>query len=312
MGAYANFYNSKNGDRKYDASSFEEWLKPFFVTGVFNGSLQVKQKTGMTIQVTPGFVNINGKTKYFEMVKELTLQGSHPTMSRIDNVVVRRDDNLRDFVIEVVKGNESSHPVAPVPNRSGNKYELVLAQILVNAASVDIKQKDITDTRMNAEICGWVASTVKEIDFAQITEQWSSFIAEFEATNQVAFDTWFQAMKDQLSTDAAGRLQNQIDTLTSTKADKTEVQALKNARVIQLTTSWTPEGKKFIQRVPLNGITADDRPDIFLEMSDDDDTADKEMEEYNKVVRADTEDGKIKFKANEPTTIPLNVVVKGV
>ena len=38
MGTYANFYNSDNGDRVYDADSFSEWLRPFFKTGVFNRS----------------------------------------------------------------------------------------------------------------------------------------------------------------------------------------------------------------------------------------------------------------------------------
>ena len=54
MGAHANFYNSSNGDRVYDASSFEEWLKPFFKSGVFNGELQVTANNNMTVTVATG------------------------------------------------------------------------------------------------------------------------------------------------------------------------------------------------------------------------------------------------------------------
>jgi hypothetical protein len=32
MGQYANFYNSRNGDRVYNADSMSEWLLPFFTT----------------------------------------------------------------------------------------------------------------------------------------------------------------------------------------------------------------------------------------------------------------------------------------
>ena len=30
---YGYFFNSNNSDRKYNADSFETWLKPFFVPG---------------------------------------------------------------------------------------------------------------------------------------------------------------------------------------------------------------------------------------------------------------------------------------
>ena len=39
-------------------------------------------------------------------------------------------------------------------------------------------------------------------------------MANFFSQEENAFDTWFQQMKDQLSEDAAGNLQLQIDNLT--------------------------------------------------------------------------------------------------
>ena len=66
MGTYANFYNSDNGDRVYDADSFSEWLRPFFKTGVFNGELQVMASSGMEVIVDTGNAFIEGKLKKFD------------------------------------------------------------------------------------------------------------------------------------------------------------------------------------------------------------------------------------------------------
>ena len=51
MSGYGFFWNSRGGDRKYEADSFSDWLKRFFTTGVFNGDLFVQAVTGMTISV---------------------------------------------------------------------------------------------------------------------------------------------------------------------------------------------------------------------------------------------------------------------
>ena len=61
MSEYAMFYNSVEGDRVYDADDMTDWLKPFFVTGVFNGQMQVTANDDMTVTVANGYVNIGGK-----------------------------------------------------------------------------------------------------------------------------------------------------------------------------------------------------------------------------------------------------------
>lgn len=74
MGQYANFYNSRNGDRVYNADSMSEWLLPFFTTGVFNNCFAVTATgDGMNISVGGGYVNIKGKTKHFEQAQIFTL-----------------------------------------------------------------------------------------------------------------------------------------------------------------------------------------------------------------------------------------------
>lgn len=211
MGTYANFYNSDNNDRVYDADSFSEWLRPFFKNGVFNGELQVVADSGMNVKVRTGNAYIDGKMKKFENETTLTLEKASANSTRIDSVVVRRNDTERDFSILVVKGSTS----APDPVRQEGIYDLVLAQITVGASVTEIKQSNIKDTRMNADLCGWVVTNVNEIDFSQITSQWYDYIANFEAEQLQAFQTWFDTIKGQLGSDVAGSLQTQINNINS-------------------------------------------------------------------------------------------------
>lgn len=207
MGTYANFYNSENNDRVYDADSFSEWLRPFFKTGVFNGELQVMASSGMEVIVDTGNAFIEGKLKKFDSQTTLTIEQASANSTRIDAVVCRRNDTDRDFTLMIVKGTT----VAPLPVRENGIYDIVLAHITVPASAVEIKQENITDTRMNADICGWVVSNVEEVDFSQVTAQWADYIANFEADELQAFNEWFDTIKGQLSTDQAGSLQLQID-----------------------------------------------------------------------------------------------------
>ena len=207
MGTYANFYNSDNGDRVYDADSFSEWLRPFFKTGVFNGELQVMASSGMEVIVDTGNAFIEGKLKKFDSQTTLTVEQASANSTRIDAVVCRRNDTDRDFTLMVVKGST----VAPLPVRENGIYDIVLAHITVPASAVEIKQENITDTRMNADICGWVVSNIEEVDFDQVTTQWADYIANFEVNELQAFNEWFDTIKGQLSTDQAGSLQLQID-----------------------------------------------------------------------------------------------------
>ena len=216
--SYALFYKSVNGDRIYDDSSFEHLLKKFFTSGVFLNDLQVTSNNDMTVNVGTGYVNADGKVKIFESDTTLHIETAGATYPRIDSIVLERNDAERDVFLKVVKGGYSSDPVAHVPVRRDGVYQLVIAQILVNAGAVKITQANITDTRSDMELCGFVAGAVKQIDFSQIQEQFNAYmvtyaeyIADYAEQMQADFEAWFENIRNQLDEDAAGHLQNQID-----------------------------------------------------------------------------------------------------
>lgn len=204
------FWNSQNGDRVYDANDFSEWLKKFYTTGVFNGDLEVTAAGGMTVSVSSGYVNIEGKVKFFSTPTTLTLATASGTHGRIDTVVAECNYTDREIKLKVVTGTYSVSPTATAPVRTAAAYQLVLAQIDVAAGAAEITQKNITDKRMDSNVCGLVTGTVSQIDFSTVKAQ---------------FDSWFDDVKGTLDTDAAGNLKNQIDAIND-KIGTTDISSI--------------------------------------------------------------------------------------
>lgn len=207
---YGLFWNSVDSDRLYDADSFAEWLRKFFTTGVFDGELQVTSAGGMDVSVSGGYANIDGKVRFFDSATKLTLATAGATYPRIDTIVVERNDTDRRITIKAITGTYSANPTATAPVRANNIYQIVLAQIYIAAGATSITQAAITDTRKDTSLCGIVAATIQNPDFGQ-----------WYAQNEAQFTEWFNAMKGQLTTDAAGNLQTEIDALKETVGTNT-------------------------------------------------------------------------------------------
>ena len=249
---HAFFYNSNDGDRVYDASSFEYWLKKFFTSGVFADECQVTADgSGMTCTMAEGYTNVDGKVKFWDEAQELTLATASSTYDRIDNVVIERNDTDRDVTVKIVQGEYAASPSAPDVERDDGVYQLVLAQIYVSAGATSISQADVTDTRTDTDLCGIVTGTVTEMDFSQFTAQYESFIANYKTQAasdysdysdslasyllqlQTEFESWFANIQDQLSEDAAGNLQVEIDELEA-RLSALETMALTDSYYVPL------------------------------------------------------------------------------
>lgn len=191
-------------DRVYTAEDYARYFSSFIGNGVFptpSMNLQaIADGTSMNITLKAGKGWINGY--FYENTDDLTLNlaVADGVLNRIDKVVLRLDFINREIKAYVKKGTFSSSPVAPSLVRSSDMYELGLADIKVNKGVTKISQADITDLRHNNNYCGLVAGVLQQIDTTDL-------FAQFQST----FDIWFQHVKGQLSTDAAGNLQNQID-----------------------------------------------------------------------------------------------------
>ena len=177
-------------------------------------NLQVQPGTGMNVIVNPGFAVIEGGLKYEETQRTLAVQASDTTYDRIDTVVLRWNDNAnaRSCDLYVIQGAPASKPVRPALNRESSVYEIGLADLFIAAKSSAISSERITDTRYESARCG-IISSIAEFDSDTIYEQIQADLAEFKTDEQAQFLAWYETIRDQLSEDAAGNLQLQIDAM---------------------------------------------------------------------------------------------------
>lgn len=201
------FFNSINNDRVYDASEVANFLSKFFTNGVFNNSLAVSSNDNMTVSVAIGSANINGYAYENTETLVLDIDESDSTLSRIDSVICRLDLTNRQITTMILQGNYATTPSQPNITRTGNIYDLRLANVSVPAGAIRITADMITDTRFGSD-CGNVTQAVLSLDTADIFKQYESW-----------FKGWFTNLQDQLDDNQAGHLQNEIDT-TNTNADR--------------------------------------------------------------------------------------------
>lgn len=195
------FFNSVNNDRVYDASDVARFLSKFFTNGIFNNSLQVSSNDNMTVSVATGNANINGYS--YENTESLTLDidEADSELDRIDSVIIRLDLTNRQITTMVLTGLTATTPSQPTITRSGNIYDLRLANISVPSGITRITSDLITDTRFGAD-CGNVTQAVLELSTDEIFNQYEAWFTE-----------WFTNLENQLDDNQAGHLQNEINNI---------------------------------------------------------------------------------------------------
>ena len=205
------FFNDINDDRIYYAEDFARHLKKYFSNGIFNNELQVISNNDMTVTIQSGDANIEGYryTNTDNLVKNIDVADGQ--LSRIDNVVIRLDLTNRLISAQIVIGSFDENPIAPPLERSTTIYDIKLAEIKINAGATAIGQEDIKDTRFDTNLCGNVISTVQTPDTTDLFIQYD-----------VAFNDWFESVKDTLSEDAAGNLLTKINELTNKLNENTD------------------------------------------------------------------------------------------
>ena len=192
-------------DRAYNADDFAKYLSDLIGNGVIyniSTALQVTVKTNMKVNVLAGMAFLQGRKYENTTPLELTIPTANGSLPRIDRVVVKLDKTNRTIAAVIKAGTASSVPSAPVLAQTADVYEISLARIHVKANTTAILASDITDERLDEAVCGIVTGLIQQIDA-------STLFAQLEAQ----FNVWFSAMQDQLSTEAAGNLQTQINTL---------------------------------------------------------------------------------------------------
>lgn len=189
------FFDSVNGDRKYNADDISNYFLKLISNGVFAtpaSAMQVQAGSGMAVDVSAGWGFINCKWINNDGPYNLTIDASDIVLNRIDRIVLQLDPGAeaRCISIAVKKGTPAATPAPPVLTRNtGGVWELSLAQIAVNAGVTSISQSDITDERGNTSVCGYVTGLIDQIDTTNLFAQYNT-----------AFNEWFTEIKDAVRT----------------------------------------------------------------------------------------------------------------
>lgn len=192
-GFFDALYTNGEYDRLYSAADYCDNLATIIKTGVrysHDNDLVVTAAGGMALNVGIGRAWINGHYYYNDTVYTGLTVPTAPTGSnkRIDRVVLRLDTsvNSRTIKLALKQGTAAANPTAPALNRSGDIYEIALADIYIDAAQTEITVLDIVDQRENENVCGWAASVTPSIISLLKEYKWRTVISG-EATNKVTF-----------------------------------------------------------------------------------------------------------------------------
>lgn len=199
MSIMSGFFDSVNKDRVYNAEFLALFHSALVTNGVYpnpSSNLQVVERTNMTTTVKAGKGWINGH--FVIATEDFVLQHDmgDGLLSRIDRIVLQLDvaDRLIDIVLK--KGAMSTDPQAPAVVRNVDFYELVLADVRINAGQTAIIQGNVYDQRLNSDVCGYVTGYIDQVDTSTIFDQYQSWFNSYSSLKASEFNTWTDAQKD--------------------------------------------------------------------------------------------------------------------
>lgn len=195
-------------DRKYNANDYSDNLAVVIGNGVRrseNDDLKVTA-SGMVATVAAGYGWINGHYYHNSTPHSFAATTAPIGGSRYDRIMLRLNSDVssRSIQLVYVEGTAANTPVKPAPTRSGSIYDLVLCDIYVPANATSIQ---VTDTRSDATICGWVFGATGNGDFFRSLDN--------------SFMEWFNSAKNTLSSVTLFKRYTETQTLASTTSTVT-------------------------------------------------------------------------------------------
>lgn len=244
-------------DREYNSEDFSNYLNLLVGSGVFpnpSTNLQVTASSGFNLVVQAGSGWINGKKMENTTDYSITLDGSDVLLNRIDRVIFYLDMSARQMGIDVIKGTPATNPTAPSLTRTATRQEYCLATVAINKQVSAIAQSDITDTRADSTVCGWVAGLIQQVDTSTLFNQWQTAYSNYYAAVQQQLNDFMETLTQTLRVNTY--LTQFTKYLTVTQSD---------SKIIPLNmANYTYEPTDIIE-VFLNGLCAAPDVDFLLD-----------------------------------------------
>lgn len=223
MAVRSGFWNSVGTNRRtYYNHDFSHLISLLIKDGIhqnYGKNFIVKPGSGMEVIVQTGEAWFNDTWVLNDSDLQLAIDPA-PIVSgfkRIDAIAIKINatQSVMDGTIEYLKGTEtSSTPVIPTMEDSDDIHWHLLATIEIAANDSTISASKITNY-VGTDQTPFISGILSTISADILMNKW-----------QAEFDEWFEHMKGQLSEDAAGHLQNEIDDIYASEATEAEIIAL--------------------------------------------------------------------------------------
>ena len=213
MSVSSGFFNSLNGDRKYNAAQMSAIFDGLIIDGVFASigtAFAVKAAGGLTVNVGIGKAWFDHTWTVNDSILPMTAPEAEVLLDRIDAVVleVNGTESVRENTIKFVKGNPSSAPSRPTLTNEGNVHQYPLCYIYRKYGTAVINQADITPM-VGTESTPFVTGILQTISLDELLGKWQDELDRFTdarskevddwiAQEESDFTAWFNEMKADL------------------------------------------------------------------------------------------------------------------
>lgn len=213
MSVSSGFFNSLNGDRKYNAAQMSAIFDGLIIDGVFASigtAFAVKAAGGLTVNVGIGKAWFDHTWTVNDSILPMTAPEAEVLLDRIDAVVLEVNgmESVRENTIKFVKGNPSSAPSRPTLTNEGNVHQYPLCYIYRKYGTAVINQADITPM-VGTESTPFVTGILQTISLDELLGKWQDELDRFTdarskevddwiAQEESNFTAWFNKMKADL------------------------------------------------------------------------------------------------------------------
>lgn len=213
MSVSSGFFNSLNGDRKYNAAQMSAIFDGLIIDGVFASigtAFAVKAAGGLTVNVGIGKAWFDHTWTVNDSILPMTAPEAEVLLDRIDAVVLEVNgmESVRENTIKFVRGNPSSAPSRPTLTNEGNVHQYPLCYIYRKYGTAVINQADITPM-VGTESTPFVTGILQTISLDELLGKWQDELDRFTdarsqevddwiAQEESDFTAWFNKMKADL------------------------------------------------------------------------------------------------------------------
>ena len=156
---------------------------------------------GLTVTVSAGHAWVRpdrwkGRSIQMTQPEQLVLTDADPTRTRIDRIVLRYDAANRRTRLLLLEGTpDSDNPTAPDISRTALLYDLCLAEIRRTAGSTAITSADITDTRLDEDVCGLMRDGVTGIPTAELVAHYNAILTAMQQSGNTLLRQLAESIK---------------------------------------------------------------------------------------------------------------------